>query len=1142
MIRIRTRGSVASITARVFARERVESLSSTGTRANRTKASMSKRPDAPGPSGSGPKRPRGGADDEDDEFVDAMIDDEEAMLAEEAQEEAPPPEEEEGVVAVLGSKDIKAMAQRWKRPALPNWDPATHEITFQQIEADYTVDAVVPELAGRDFPEARAAVVRMYGVTDDGHSVMAHVHGFCPYFYVRAPPGFQAAHCTQFQQMLSGRLKAQSAKEQLQNPVLRVQPVRKQSIMYYSFGQMGDFLRIVVAQPSMVATCRRILEQGVPVPAGGVHPFETFESNWAYVLRFMVDREITGCSWATLKAGSWRQRPWTTSAGARLDAKSHCQIEVDVRFSDMISHKTDGEYMRIAPLRILSFDIECAGRPGVFPEADKDPVIQIANHVTLQGSSKPIVKNVFTLHECAPISGAQVLSFDSEAEMLKAWRQFLIDTDPDIITGYNIMNFDTPYLIDRAAKLKVNNFPFLGRICNIPSRAKDKLFQSKQVGTRESKEINMEGRVQFDVMQVLQRDYKLASYSLNAVCTHFLGEQKEDVHHSIITELWQGDPQTRRRLAVYCLKDAYLPQRLLEKLMCVINYTEMARVTGVPFSYLITRGQQIKVMSQIYRKCLKENLVVPTAARKASEGEKYEGATVIEPIKGFYTDPIATLDFASLYPSIMMAHNLCYSTLVRRQDVGKLQPDQYGRSPTGDVFMKPEAGKGILPQILDELLTTRKQAKKLLKAETDPFKKAVYDGRQLALKVSANSVYGFTGAQVGQLPCLEISSTVTGYGRMMIESTKQQVESHYNTANGYDHDALVVYGDTDSVMIKFGTDDLKKSMELAEDAATRVTASFIQPIKLEFEKCYHPYLLMNKKRYAGLLWTNPDKYDKMDCKGIETVRRDNCQLVKDVVDTSLRAILIHKDPATAIAFVKGQISQLLMNEMDMSKLVITKALTRTADQYQAGNKQAHVELAAKLKKRDAGSAPNVGDRIPYVMIKGAAGAKAYEKAEDPVHVLEQNIPLDTEWYLEHQLSEPIKRLFEPIVDNTDSLLKGDHTRRIKKVMPSNGSALMGFVKVTRRCLGCKAAIGESAGALCQGCDGKKVEVYLGKLQQLAECEQLFWRLFVAAQRIQGDNLKDVLGIARDSPIYYQMKKVQKDITEHRETLARFDSV
>ena len=165
------------------------------------------------------------------------------------------------------------------------------------------------------------------------------------------------------------------------------------------------------------------------------------------------------------------------------------------------------------------------------------------------------------------------------------------------------------------------------------------------------------------------------------------------------------------------------------------------------------------------------------------------------------------------------------------------------------------------------------------------------DGRQLALKISANSVYGFTGAQVGQLPCLPISSSTTAFGRVMIERTKELVQDKYRKENGYEHDCDVIYGDTDSVMVKFGTNDIKESMRLGKEAAAYVSEFFISPIKLEFEKVYYPYLLMNKKRYAGMLWTNPNKPDKMDCKGIETVRRDNCALVGQVVQTTLDFLL-----------------------------------------------------------------------------------------------------------------------------------------------------------------------------------------------------------------------------------------------------------
>jgi DNA polymerase delta subunit 1 len=582
---------------------------------------------------------------------------------------------------------------------------------------------------------------------------------------------------------------------------------------------------------------------------------------------------------------------------AERDRHSNCQIEAYCHYRDIIAHPVDGEWAKMAPLRILSFDIECAGRKGVFPEANVDPVIQIANVVTRYGEEKPFVRNVFCMDTCSLIVNTQIFEFGSEEKMLLAWRDFLEEVDPDVIIGYNISNFDFPYLLDRAHHLKVGRFPFWSRLKNVKSFAKDTNFSSKQMGNRDTKATNTNGRLQLDLLQLVQRDYQLRSYTLNSVSAHFLNEQKEDVHHTMITELYNGTPESRRRLAVYCLKDAYLPQRLMDKLMCLVNYTEMARVTGVPFNFLLSKGQQIKFISQLFRKALEQQLVVPNLKSESSD-EQYEGATVIEPTRGYYDVPIATLDFASLYPSIIQAHNLCYTTLLNKNAVEKLQlkkDEDYIQTPNGDLFCTAKVRKGLLSQILEELLGARKRAKKELAVETDPFKKAVLNGRQLALKISANSVYGLTGATVGKLPCLAIASSTTAYGRQMIEKTKEEVEKRYTIANGFEHDAQVIYGDTDSVMVKFGPTDLAKAMALGEEAAAFVSGKFLKPIKLEFEKVYFPYLLINKKRYAGLYWTNTTKYDKMDTKGIETVRRDNCRLAQNVIETSLRMLLIERD-------------------------------------------------------------------------------------------------------------------------------------------------------------------------------------------------------------------------------------------------------
>jgi DNA polymerase delta subunit 1 len=313
-------------------------------------------------------------------------------------------------------------------------------------------------------------------------------------------------------------------------------------------------------------------------------------------------------------------------------------------------------------------DIECQGRKGHFPEAEHDPVIQIANTVTVYGEDKPMVQNVFTLKGCLPIVGAQVISSDEEEDMLMKWRAFLEATDPDIITGYNVQNFDIPYLLDRAealskgkgrshSKAKLANFAQWGRIKNTKAKMKDTMFQSSAYGRRSNVETTIEGRVIFDMLPYMQRNHKLSSYTLNSVCSEFLGQQKEDVHHSIISDLQDGSDEDRHRLAVYCLKDALLPQRLMDKLSVLVNYVEMARVTGVPVSFLIARGQQIKVFSMILRKCRGEKLLVPTLAKSGGAGGDvgYEGATVLDPIKNYYEIPIATLDFASLYPSIMQA-------------------------------------------------------------------------------------------------------------------------------------------------------------------------------------------------------------------------------------------------------------------------------------------------------------------------------------------------------------------------------------------------------------------------------------------------------------------------------------------------------
>ncbi|CAH7683178.1 DNA polymerase delta subunit 1 [Phakopsora pachyrhizi] len=1004
----------------------------------------------------------------------------------------------------------------WSRPVVPKIDPALTPIIFQQIEIDEQSQNNTPQL-------------RIFGLNEEGNSVLVHIQDFLTYFWVPAPKDWQNSDCKDLTAALNSAFSLGF------KPVHSVTVAHKISLWGYSGDIKSPFLKITLTDFKHLGRIKNAFERGEVSFRDKFSACTTFESNIAYTLRFMIDKKVTGMNWLEIPAGTYTLR-------SGEDKVSKCQIELDTSSTTLISHAPEGEWSKMAPFRVLSYDIECSGRKGIFPDPKMDPVIQIANLVTKHGSTTPFIRNIFTLNTCSHIAGSQVMEFRSESDLLAKWQEFVEECDPDLVIGYNSSNFDMPYLLDRAKTLKVGSFPYLGRMRNSQTITKETHFSSKAYGTRDSKETHLDGRLQLDLLQVMQRDYKLRSYTLNAVCARFLGEQKEDVHHSIITDLQNGTAETRRRLAVYCLKDAYLPQRLMDKLMCFINYTEMARVTGVPFNYLLSRGQQIKVVSQLYRRAGDHGYVVP-ALRHEGTDDQYDGAIVMEPIRGYYDVPIATLDFASLYPSIMMAHNLCYTTLTDAKIVKSLnlsKDEDYIITPNGDYFVKASKRKGLLAIVLEDLLSARKRARAELKLENDPFKRAVLDGRQLALKISANSVYGFTGATIGKLPCLPISMSVTAFGREMIKFTKQEVEAKYTKQNGYDDDALVIYGDTDSVMVRFGCADLETSMRLGAEAAAFVSEKFQKPIKLEFEKVYFPYLLISKKRYAGLHWTKPEKHDKMDAKGIETVRRDNCRLVQTVIETCLKKMLVERDVKGAEDYTKQIISDLLQNRVDLSQLVITKALAKS--DYAA--KQAHVELAKRMKKRDAGSAPALGDRVAYVIIKGTKDARAYEKSEDPLYVLEHNIPIDTKYYLDNQLSKPLMRIFEPILgDKSSSLLSGDHTRMVTIATPKQGG-LMGFVKRTETCLGCRAPLAKgqkSANtAVCKNCKPRTAELYMKQIGITQGFDTAFSRLWTQCQRCQGSLHQEVICTAQDCPIFYMRKKSQKDLEDSRGVLQRFE--
>ena len=303
--------------------------------------------------------------------------------------------------------------------------------------------------------------------------------------------------------------------------------------------------------------------------------------------------------------------------------------------------------------------------------------------------------------------------------------------------------------------------------------------------------------------------------------------------------------------------------------------------------------------------------------------------------------------------------------------------------------------------------------------------KQVYNGKQLAYKVSMNSVYGFTGASRGILPCVPIAATTTAEGRHMIEQTKELVEREFEGAK-------VRYGDTDSVMVEFdcqgrkGMEAIEYSWKLGEKAAEMCNHLFKKPKNLELEKVYYPYILYSKKRYAAKMWTQNKQgqmaMDYIDVKGLQLVRRDNIPYVREVSKEILDIILDSKNADAARKLAHKKATELLKGSVPMSKLVLSQKL---ADNYKSTSLP-HVKVRDKIREREPGSEPQSGDRVQFVLIDtGDKKHKQFEKAEDPKWVEKNSLPLDYEYYFTNKFMNPICDLLEPLVEDPKQTIFGD---------------------------------------------------------------------------------------------------------------------
>jgi DNA polymerase elongation subunit (family B) len=589
--------------------------------------------------------------------------------------------------------------------------------------------------------------------------------------------------------------------------------------------------------------------------------------------------------------------------------------------------------------------------------------------------------------------------------------------------------------------------------------------------------ITVDGEIPLDIMK-----YKKINWC----------HAKDDVSPKDLFRLFKGSGEDRGIIAKYCIMDCVLVTKLLEKLQVLNNNIGMANVCYVPLSYIFMRGQSVKAHSLVSKVCMLENHLIPDLEKaNLLDDSKYEGAIVFPPKRAIYYEPVIVLDYSSLYPSTAICYNISHETSVMDKKYDNLDGYKYhsitfdvdGKSETWRYAEKSDGSKGIIPRILDELLKKRSSVKKLMEKTEEAFLKKIYDGLQLAYKVTANSIYGLLGAKVSPIYLKQLAPSITAGGRFMLEYSRTFIQEPFGNlinksldnyevfkifAIGYfkefpdnrfimknvyenkeqfidyfykkintliDNDKRVkpkvIYGDTDSVFFtlklhkiedkKIINETLPLCIQIGLLAGETICKTLPEPEKQVYEKTYYPFIQLGKKMYVGNLYEEDDKIFYQKSMGIVLKRRDNAKIVKVVVGGVVDFILNKRDNEQAVKYVRNILKKIVRGEYSIDNFIISKTLKGN---YKNRDSIAHAYLADKIEKRDPGNKPDVNDRIPYVYYITSKKVKLQgEKIEDPKYLIDNKLKLDYLHYITNQIQKPCMAFLELIAENPNKIFQ-----------------------------------------------------------------------------------------------------------------------
>ncbi|KAI1627311.1 DNA polymerase alpha subunit A [Exophiala viscosa] len=760
-----------------------------------------------------------------------------------------------------------------------------------------------------------------------------------------------------------------------------------------------------------------------------------FGTNTALFEQFVLWKNIMGPCWLNIEDADF----------TAVNNASWCKLECAVAKPANITVLKESESMETPRLTLMSLSF----RTQLNVKENKQEILiasaRVYDNVSLTDTTPPEKMPSRTFTVMRPAGSAWPLGFEAETKkqagtfMLEKSEQFLLSkflalfekVDPDVLIGHQLQEVDYSILLSRLKEKKTPGWHRIGRLKRSDwpktfGKGGSSFFAERQL---------MAGRLMCDLANDMGKSLmtKCQQWSLTEMCELYLGPEtpRRDLDNEAALKTWAMTRDGLLNYVNHCHADTFFVAALALKLQMLPLTKVLTELAGNSWARTLsgTRAERNEyiLLHEFHRnkyicpdkeygkgraKHTEENEDAEEGA-DTKKKDKYKGGLVFEPEKGLYDKFILVMDFNSLYPSIIQEYNICFTTVDRSATAENDHEEKVPEVPV-------DQAQGILPKLISTLVTRRREVKKLMKDKrATPEQIALWDTKQMALKLTANSMYGCLGYTQSRFYARPLAMLTTFKGREILRSTKELAESNQ---------LQVIYGDTDSVMINTNADTIAQALSVGVEFKKSVNERY-KLLEIDIDNVFRRLLLHAKKKYAAINMAEIDgKYvEKLEVKGLDMKRREYCALSKDASQKLLNEILSGDDSEVVLEKVHEYLRELANkmreNTIPVQKYVIYTKLGKNPTEYPNADSMPQVQVA--LREIARGKAVRVNDVMSYIVTMGdeqTKGQPAPKRSYTPQDVQKPDSGLvpDVEYYLYKQIFPPIERLCAPI-PGTDSV-------------------------------------------------------------------------------------------------------------------------